>query len=161
MNIETGQVTNVDNGKFMYEGGLRNFTADWSPDSRWLTYARENTRVASAIFVYDTQINQRHQLTSGYYNDGQPVFSKDGKYLFYTTNRNFQPIYSDLDNTFIYPNTTGIAVATLLKDTESLLSVKNDALSMEEKKDESAETKPDKKSKKGTNPFVLLTKRKR
>jgi len=146
MNVETGQVTTIDNGKYMFEGSLRNFTANWSPDSRWLAYSKEKTRVSNALFVYDTQSNQRHQLTSGFYNDSQPVFSKDGKYIFFTTNRTFKPNYSDLDNTFIYPNTTGIAVGTLTKDTESLLAVKNDAVEVENEGEPAEDSGKGKKS---------------
>ena len=148
MNIATGQLTQVDHGKYMFEGGLRNFTASWSSDSRFLAYAREITRVSNAIFIFDNQSNISHQVTSGYYNDGNPVFSADSKYLFYSTNRTFRPNYSDLDNTFIYPNTTNIAVVSLAKDTESLLKVKNDAVDI--KKDEKKEDEgTGKKSKKG------------
>ena len=144
-------VTTMDKGQYMYEGALRNFSVSWSPDSKWLAYSISVNRVASAVFIYNTESKNRQQVTSGFYSDNSPVFSADGKHLFYTTNRKLSPNYSDLDNTFIYPNTTQLAVTTLSKDTESLLSAKNDKVEVEEEK---PEEEADKKSKKKKNAEV-------
>lgn len=155
LDVVTGKSMTIDKGKYMFEGGLRNFKITWSPDSRWLAYSREKTRVAHAIFVYDTQNNQLNQLTSGYYNDTDPAFSDDGKYLFYRTFRSYQPQYSDLDNTFIYPNASMLAVGTLAAATPSLLAVKNDEVKMngepEEEGEEEKETSDKKKKKEKEN----------
>jgi tricorn protease len=145
LNVENGNVTTIDQGKFWYEGALQNFSVSWSPDSRWIVYSREKTRVANALFLYDTQNNKLTQLTSGYYNDSDPVFSQDGKYLFFRTFRNYQPTYSDLDNTFIYPNSSMLAVGTLANGTPSLLSVKNDEVSVEEESQDPEMNEKDKK----------------
>ena len=146
IDVSSGKVTKADKGKSMYEGGLRSFTISWSPDSRWATYSRgvENP-AATAIFLYDTENNKVEQLTSGYYTDFSPVFSADGKHLFFATNRTFQPIYSDVDNTFVYPNTTGIAVGTLTASEASLLAIKNDTLEETDKEDEEKEEDKEKK----------------
>ncbi|MFC0876738.1 PDZ domain-containing protein [Saccharicrinis sp. FJH2] len=149
--VASGKVVKFDKGKYMYEGNLRGFRVSWSPDSKWITYSRSvDTRLLTAIFVYDIENKKVSQLTSGYYSDASPVFSTDGKYLFFSTNRSFDPVYSDLDNTFIYPNSTKIAVATLTTDGESLLAPKNDVAKADEKdakKDDKAEKQ--KKDKKG------------
>ena len=117
----------------------------WSPDSNYVAYSRGlNNRSRSAIFIYDMGAKKVTQATSGYYSDASPAFSADGNYLFFTTNRTFRPVYSDMDNTFIYPNSTNIAVATLAKTTESLFPVKNDV--SEIKKDDE-DSKDDKKAK--------------
>lgn len=147
VDINTGTVIKADKGKYMFEGNLRNFSITWSPDSKWFAYDRgTDNRVTTAIFLYNTQNREVSQLTSGYYSDRSPTFSVDGKYLFFTTNRTFQPVYSDLDNTFIYPNTTSIAVGTLNASVESLLAVKNDEIKTPEAGDD--EDKEDIKSKK-------------
>ena len=68
---------------------------------------------------------------SGYFQDSGPVFSSDGKYLFYLTNRNFSANYSDMgDGTWIYPNSTQIAALGLTKEAPDLLSPKNDTLEL-------------------------------
>ena len=150
LDVSTGNVVQIDKGKYMFEGNLRGFSVSWSPDSKWIAYSRgTENRLMSAIFVFNTETSRLSQLTSGYYSDHSPVFSADGKYLFYSTNRVFSPLYSDLDNTFIYPNATQIAVGTLDKSAESLLAPKNDETEPVEKEEDEAgdEAKPDKKKK--------------
>ncbi len=147
VNVSTGEIIKADKGKYMFEGGLRGFSVSWSPDSKWFAYDRDTDNPAtSAIFVYDTEKRKASQLTSGYYSDSAPAFSADGKHLFFATNRTFLPVYSDVDNTFVYPNTTSIAVGTLNTSGESLLSVKNDAVKNEKEGDET-DTKSKKKNK--------------
>ena len=153
VDVAMGKVIKAGKGKYMFEGELRNFSVSWSPDSTWFAYARGTDNPAtSAIFVYDLDKNKVSQLTSGFYSDRSPAFSSDGKYLFFITNRTFNPVYSDLDNTFIYPNTSSIAVGTLTSSVESLLKVKNDSLgSEEERKDKDVDTSKSKKKKKNND----------
>ncbi|GGK10263.1 tricorn protease [Yeosuana aromativorans] len=147
IDINTGDVIKVDKGNYMFEGNLQNFKVSWSPDSNWAVYSKgTENRSKSALFLYDFQNKKTTQLTSGYYSDSNPTFSTDGKYLFFTTSRTFNPVYSDLDNTFIYPNSTTIAVGTLSAKEKSLLEVKNDALE-DLKKEDDKEKDTDKKKK--------------
>ncbi len=144
-NMDEDKTLKVDKNKNLYEGGLENFSISWSPDSRWVAYQKELDNNHSAISLFDTKEEKFHQVTSGYYNDISPVFDPEGKYLFFITNRTFKPIYSDFDNTFVYPNATNIAAVSLDKDTLSPMAPKND--SVEIKKDEGKE-KVDKDKKK-------------
>ena len=125
-NVETGEVTTVDEGQWMYHGSLSNFKASWSPNGRWLAYSRGLQNRHNAIFLYDTQTGERHQVTSNFYNDTRPVFGPDGTYLFLTTDRHHEPVYSGVDNTFVYPNMTKIAAVPLRDDVDSPLAPRND-----------------------------------
>ncbi|MBO6879075.1 S41 family peptidase [Winogradskyella sp.] len=148
IDVESGKTTTVDKGKYMFQGALDNFSVTWSPDSNYFAYSRgTDNRAKRAIFVYDIKNDMAKQLTSGYYSDNSPAFSKDGKHLFFITNRTFQPVYSDMDNTFIYPNSSNIAVATLDNSTESLLEIKNDKFEVK-KEEKDKDKKDDDKSKK-------------
>ena len=109
-------------------GGRFGFPISWSPDSKWIAFTEGQENANNAVFIYDVEGKKKQQVTSGYYADQNPAFSKDGKYLFYTTNRNMNPSYSSLgDGTWVYPNSTQIAALSLTKDTPSLLHPKNDA----------------------------------
>jgi tricorn protease len=92
--------------------------------------------VFDAIFIYDAAEDESHQVTSGYYQDTSPVFRVDGNYLFFLTNRNMEAVYSDLDATWIYPNSAQIAAISLLPETATLLPVKNDEIELEVEVDE-------------------------
>ena len=150
MNVGTGVATKIDQAIDLYEGGLRGFGVSWSADSRWVAYSRTIDTGNAAVFVYDIQSKKINKVTSGFYNDNEAVFDPEGKYLYVSTNRDFSPIYSDFDNTWIYPNATVIGAIPLRKDVTSPLAEKNDAVEIEEEKkeDDSDGKKKDKKKKK-------------
>jgi tricorn protease len=135
------KTTEVDRCLFLYEDGLEAFAPSWSPDSRWLAYRRDTATQSGTICLFDTQEGKAHQVTSGYYNDAAPSFDPEGKYLYFLTNRSFRPIYSDLDNSFIYANTTHVAAAALNEDVLSPLAPKNDSTMVDDKKDAGDEKK--------------------
>jgi len=130
-NMETNTLDRVDKDFRLYEGGLRNWKPSWSPDSRWLAYIRNVDNGNNAIFIYDSNEKRSHQVTSGFYGDFDPTFDPDGKYLFLTTNRSFTPVYSDFDNSWVYPNATQMAAVSLRKDVPSLLAAENDTVAIQ------------------------------
>ena len=124
--IEADDFSQVDKGLWMLHPSLQGFRVNWSSDSRWIAYSRGLETHNNAIFLFDTESGTRHQMTSGYYNDFAPVFDPDGKYLYYFSNRSLEPIYSDIDDTWIYPNTTSIVAVPLRNDVVSPLAPRND-----------------------------------
>ena len=120
------KVIRVDKALGFYEGNLEGFRPSWSGDSRWLAYARDLENTHGAIFLFDTKTGTARQVTSGFYNDGQPAFDPEGKYLYYSSDRTFEPIYSDVDNTWIYPNSTNIMAGSLRADVPSPLAARDD-----------------------------------
>ncbi|GJQ64371.1 MAG: tricorn protease [Melioribacteraceae bacterium] len=143
-------LTKIDQALWLMEGGLRNFSASWSSDSKWVVYSRGLDNNNNAVFLYDVTAGKTHQVTSGYYNDMNPVFDPDGKYIYLVTNREFTPVYGDMDNSFIYPNATKLAAIALRMDVASPLAPENDTVEIkEEKKEEEKDSdkKDDKKEK--------------
>ena len=138
----------IDKMLWLYEGELARFRVSWSADSRWLTYAGDLENGHTAIVIYDTEKSARHQVTSGFYDDSQPVFDPEGKYLFFRSGRSFEPIYSDLDHTWIYPNTRVLMAVPLRRDVPSLLAARND----EENDRKTDDKKKDDSDKEGEKP---------
>ena len=130
VDVATGQTTQIDRGLRMMHGPLNGFTVRWSPDSRYLTYNRDLDNYQQAVFIYDNNNKKLHQVTSGFYSASNPVFDPEGKYLYLLTSQSFQPIYSSIDNSFIYANSGQVAAIALLKTTPSLLSPKNDTVTL-------------------------------
>ncbi|RPJ84046.1 MAG: peptidase S41, partial [Acidobacteria bacterium] len=145
--LDKKQTIDVDqSGAWLSHGPLSGFTFEWSPDSRWLTYARPVESTNTAIFLYDTRNARLHQVTTGYFADTQPTFDPDGKYLFYTSNRSFEPVYSDFDNSWSYPNSTRIVAVALRRDVPSPLAERNDMEGEEKPGEKDSEKKdPEKK----------------
>jgi tricorn protease len=138
LDVESKKVTAAGRTNWDLGHGSRyGYSIAWSPDSKWIAFTQGMNNANNAVFLYDVENQKSYQATSGYYEDFYPVFSADGKYLFYLTNRNFSAAYSDMgDGTWVYPNSTQIASLSLTKDAPSLLEPKNDDLKKEEKKAE-------------------------
>ena len=137
--VNTRTVTSVDQGLWMYQGALNNFRVSWSSDSRWMAYSRGLDNRNAAIYLYDTENESRHQVTSGFYSDYRPAFDPDGKYLYFLSNRSLSPSYSDLDNSWIYPNTTNVVAVALRTDVPSPLAPRNDEEEVEEETEDEEE----------------------
>ncbi|HYF32077.1 MAG TPA: PDZ domain-containing protein [Chitinophagaceae bacterium] len=138
--VATGEVENIDKTTTLTYAALQGFAVNWSPDSKWLTYSKQGANLYGAIYLYSVEQKKLYQATSGYYNDTRPAFDPTGKYLFFATDRSFAPSYSNLDNTWIYPNSTQLAFATLDPSTRSLLYARNDDVKVIDSS--SAEKKP-------------------
>jgi len=147
--VEKGQPKFIDKDEW-----TRLSSYSWSADSRWLAYAKTMPNRNRAIMIYDTEEQKTRQATGDYYDNDDPVFDPDGDYLFFRSERAFDPVYGDMDNTWIYPNSTEIYAATLRRDVGSPTAPRSDEEFTEksdkekdgEKKNnkESQESKPDK-----------------
>ncbi|MBN2409772.1 MAG: PD40 domain-containing protein [Candidatus Aminicenantes bacterium] len=141
LDVVSKKVTAAGNTNWNLGHGSRfGYPIAWSPDSKWIAFTQGLDNANNAVFLYDVKNQKSSQATSGYFEDICPVFSADGKYLFYLTNRSFSAAYSDMgDGTWVYPNSTQIASLSLTKDAPSLLQPRNDELKKEEKKPEKKE----------------------
>jgi tricorn protease len=144
--VATGAVTRMDKGLDMLEEPLEAFKVSWSADSRWVAYGRGIETRNGAIFLYNTQEKKLTRVTSGFYDDGSPVFDPEGKYLFYISSRTFQPSYDDAGNTWIYANTDNLVAVPLRVDVPSPLAPRNDIEEgkKDDKKDEGKKKEPEK-----------------
>jgi tricorn protease len=148
--VDSKETKQIGKELWLYQDGLSNLKLSWSKDSRWLAYPQDLENQHTAIALYDTKSNAQHVVTSGYYDDDQPVFDPDGKYLYYISGREFSPIYSDLDQTWIYPNTLQLMAVSLRKDVASPLAPRNDEEG--EKKDKDKDKDKDKEKDKAKKP---------
>jgi tricorn protease len=147
--VETKKLTRADFCPWLAHPTMQSFRPSWSSNSEWIAYHRQVANRHTAIFLYNVKKQSVTQVTSGYYSDLMPAFDPDGKYLYFLTNRSFSALYSDLDRTWIYPNATQIAAASLRKDVPSLLAARNDEVRVndEAKEDKDANDKEDNKGK--------------
>lgn len=98
---------------------------NWSPDSKWVVYSDRNKARFSITYLYNLKTKQSHRITSGWYQSYNPVFSNDGKYLFFVSNRDFNPIYSITEWNIAYRDMSRIYFVTLDDKTKSPLSPRN------------------------------------
>jgi tricorn protease len=148
--LEKKETREIARQLWLYNDGLSSFRFNWSKDSRWLAFPQDLENRHTAISLYDTKEAKQTVVTSGYYDDDMPVFDADGKYLFYRSGREFTPVYSELDSTWIYPNTTRLMAVPLRRDIPSPLAPRNDDEG--EKKSKSDSEKKDKDKDKEKQP---------
>ncbi|RXK83063.1 S41 family peptidase [Filimonas effusa] len=135
--INNLQTTEVDKAITYLHGDLEGFTCNWSPDSRWLAFSRDQANSHQALYLFNYTAKQLHQVTSGFYSCSNPVFDPEGKYLYFQTSQSFRPSYSDMDNSFIYANSTVLAAVALQKKTPALLAAQNDSVTIKKEDDSS------------------------
>jgi tricorn protease len=70
------------------------------------------------------------------FNDFHPVFARDGKRLFFISNRRFDPTFCDFEWEMVYKKTSGIYCMTLQKDVGPFLSFRSDEESENKSVDE-------------------------
>ena len=56
----------------------------WSPDSKWIAYAKQLPSHLRAVYVYSLDQTKAWQVTDGMSDAMYPVFDKDGKNLYFT-----------------------------------------------------------------------------
>jgi len=116
----------------------------WSPDSRWIAYSKPETETMTKVYLYDSSTQETHEVTDGWYSSYSPCFHADGKYLFFVSDRDFNPIYSRTEWNYAYMFMSRIYLVTLNKEVTSPFEPKSDEVAVEkgdEKKETNAETK--------------------
>ncbi len=117
VDIQTKDVVLVDQSD---EWEIRDY--NWSPDSRWITWARPEREEFRKIMLYETATGIKTEITDGWYESSDPVFSNDGKYLLFVSSRTFDPTYSHTEWNHAYTNMDKIYLVTLLKSAKSPLA---------------------------------------
>ncbi|HKB94680.1 MAG TPA: S41 family peptidase, partial [Gaiellaceae bacterium] len=64
----------------------------WSPDSRWLVWTDAAPTRMNRVFLYDTKTQATSPITSDRYDASSPVFSPDGKWLWFLSDRTFRTV---------------------------------------------------------------------
>jgi tricorn protease len=99
---------------------------NFSPDSKWITYTRPADNQFSIVYVYNLADKKEYAVTDKWYDSSSPRFSDDGKYLVFTSSRDFNPTYSQTEWNHVYNNMGGVYLALLSKSTPSPFLTKDD-----------------------------------
>ncbi len=97
----------------------------FSPDSKWITYTRPAKNEMGVVYVYNLVTGKEYPVTERWYNSASPVFSEDGKYLIFRSDRDLNPQYSQIEWNFTMGNMGGVYMAMLAADTPSPLIAKD------------------------------------
>jgi len=126
LDVDTKKVTVVETS----DRSTR-FSYSWSPDSKWITYTRPQADM-TVIRLYNLDTKKSHVVTEEWYESSSPSFSRDGKYLLFTSARDFNPVYSETEWNHAYVDMSRIYMITLAKETPSPFAPENDVVKLED-----------------------------
>jgi tricorn protease len=144
VDVSSKQITEVAKNKIWEITG---FT--WSPDSRWIAYTNSEPNGFSTIKLFNLAHKKTYDLTDEWYRSYNPQFSNDGKYLFFVSDRDFNPTYSRTEWNHSYSKMSRPYFITLAKETPNPLTPKNNEVNMDlkEVKDDKSKDSKDSKDK--------------
>ncbi|UCG32548.1 MAG: PDZ domain-containing protein, partial [Phycisphaerales bacterium] len=120
--LDSGETKLIDTDPY-----ARPLRVSWSHDSRWLAYVRSLDNGLLAVWLYNRESGESHQVTSGRFLDSWPTFDRKGDYLFLASQRNFtSPIHEDVGSTFVYAGTDQLLVVPLRSEVGSPFAPKSD-----------------------------------
>lgn len=100
----------------------------FSADSRYLAWARIGEDMVSHIFLADLKSGETQDVSDGRYNDFGPCFSKDGRHLFFLSNRSFRPTLGDFEWEMVYKKMTRIYALRLQADVPEVFPLLSDGV---------------------------------
>ena len=99
LELKTGRLTTADiDGSF---GSAEVFRPAWSPDSRWLAYAKFFPNQYRRIMVWSVADGRSHALTDALADARSPVWDRGGRYLYFLAS-------TDLGLASAWANVSGI-----------------------------------------------------
>ncbi len=111
----------------LWQGDLWSVPPSFSHDGRFLAMAvADETTGVNRIAIHEIENGETRFVTSGMFDDSWPVFDRRGDYLYFRRRAHFQPLYGELDTTFLYAGTEQLCLVTLRADQKSPLAPESD-----------------------------------
>lgn len=117
---------------------------DWSPDSKWITWSQPEEQGMTNVYVYSLESGASICVTDNWYESYQPVFSSEGKSLFFVSDRDFNPIYSQTEWNHAYQDMARIYMVALDRETVSPFAPKSDEVEVKKTEEKKESSKPGK-----------------
>lgn len=88
INLATGEYRVCDRSEYYRIQGV-----SWSSDGQWLAYGCSETQKTASIKLYQVASGTVHRVTPPRFWDTTPAFDPEGKFLYFLSTREFNPIY--------------------------------------------------------------------
>lgn len=111
VDLATREVTLIDRSATLHNGAIA-----WSPDGRWLAFNRADNTETSYLMVANVDTGEKHRVTEPLLEDRNPSFDPEGKYLYFLSHREFNPVYDNLHFDLGFPRGVRPYLITLRKD---------------------------------------------
>jgi tricorn protease len=91
-------------------------SASWSPDGLWLAFAQSVNRQDSQIVIWSWETRQAQPVTTGPFRDWSPDFDPEGRYLYFLSCRDFDPVRDNVFFEYAFPKAARPYLVTLQKE---------------------------------------------
>ena len=114
VDVASGALTKVDTDQWMVPE--RTLDPAWSPDSRWIAYAKRLPSQQHAISVYEVATRRITQITDGLSDALSPAWDRNGKYLYWlaSTDLGLNTSWLEMEQ-YDHPVTRALYLAVLKK----------------------------------------------
>ncbi|MBK7358987.1 MAG: PD40 domain-containing protein [Saprospiraceae bacterium] len=119
---------------------------NWSPDSKFVCYTNPEGKNNSTIHIYSMAEKKNYAVTENWFQSYGPVFSPDGKYLFFVSERSFNPSYNNVEWNYAYFDLAKIYCIPLRKELKNPFEPKSDEVMVKDtanKKEDAKSSKSD------------------
>lgn len=127
---ETKELYNVDlsgNKRLVYQGtesGPRGYNI--SPDGKWIAFSASAPNKVSVVYLLEVSTGKTVPVTDTWYDSSSPLFSSDGKYLFFTSARDLNAQYAGNEWNALYNYGNYIFAVPLQASVPNPFLTKND-----------------------------------
>ncbi|RKU13707.1 peptidase [Candidatus Poribacteria bacterium] len=111
VDLETYELRVLDKGHYHSIRG-----AAWSPDGKWCAYSFAPTETTRSIKLCKIETGETWLVTEPEFSDFAPAWDPDGKYLYFLSYREFNPVYDALHFDLGFPTAMRPLLVTLQKE---------------------------------------------
>ena len=111
IDLETHELRTLDKGHYHSIRG-----AAWSPDGKWCAYSFAPTETTRSIKLCKIETGETWLATEPEFSDFAPAWDPEGKYLYFLSYREFNPVYDALHFDLGFPTAMRPLLITLQKE---------------------------------------------
>jgi len=127
MDVAAGAITKIDADDLYTPGPFRQIAGGWSADSKWIAYTKVTVTQFKQVYLYSLAQQKSFAVTDGLSDASEPLFDRDGKYLYFFSSTDAGPVINWFDQSRIDSHkTNSIYLVTLQKETVSPFAKESD-----------------------------------
>ncbi len=130
----------------------------WAPDSRWIAMSLGEPTELRSIWILALEDGRLERVTPLEFNEFEPVWDRDGQYLFFFADRSYAPQIAGFEWNVVPARNTGLFVLALRKDVPHPFPPESDEVKPAEadkKDDKPADDKKEEPKDTGVKPITI------
>jgi tricorn protease len=139
LDCKSEEISKIDQSEYRQIGDIT-----WSPDGKWIAYRFYTAQQMSCIKLGNIADKKTYEITEPVLRDWAPTFDPDGKYLYFLSQRRFNPVYDTMQFELSFPKGFRPYLITLDKELKNPFT-KIPELKGEAEKGEEEKSKDEKK----------------